>query len=277
MLENFLPHFLATGALSGFFAGLLGIGGGSVISPLLLEVFHSSGAVRANLVAHLAIGTSLATVACTAISSATTHARGGRVVFRLAGILGAGTVCGAAIGGAAVSVLPGGALKLILAVFLLYNALAILRRKKTGAAIKELPGTAGILAAGAIIGFLSALTGTGGGIFIVPYLVSRNIEIKRAIGTSAVTGFPTAVAAAGGYVAAGWGEDVYVAGAQPILDSWGYVIPEAVAMLAAGSILFAAIGARLTRIAPEKILRRVFALMLVVFAARIIYVSALGG
>lgn len=253
---------LATGALAGTMAGLLGIGGGVVIVPALALVLLHRGEDPAVLM-HVAIGTSLATIVPTALSSIRAHHRRGAVRWDVFLRLTPGVLVGALAGAALADALPGGALRLIFALFLLAVA-AQLAFGKTPRPQRRLPGPAGLAAAGGVIGAVSSLVGIGGGSMTVPFLAWCNVAVRNAVATSAAVGLPIAVAGAAGFVATGWA----VPGRPEM--SLGYVNLPALVAIASASVLTAPLGARLAHRIPELALRRVFAAFLVVVALRLL-------
>ncbi len=246
--------YLTLGAFAGTLAGLLGVGGGLVIVPVLAWVYAGQG-IDAGVIMHLAIGTSLATIVFTATSSVRAHHRRGAVQWRLFWQLAPGIVIGAWLGAMATELLPTAALRSIFGVFELLIAAQI------GFALlpeghRELPRRLGMGIAGALIGGVSAIIGVGGGSLTVPFLVWCNVDVRKAVATSAATGLPIALAGALGFVAAGWHTAHLPVGAI------GFIYLPALAGIVVTSMLFAPLGARLAHTLPTATLKRVFALFL---------------
>ncbi len=252
-MDSFLLYPLA-GALVGVIAGLFGVGGGLVIVPLLVFIFHSQGMAPA-LMMHLAIGTSLATIMVTSLSSVRAHHRHGAVLWPVFRRLAPGIVAGTLLGAYIVDQLPNTTLRIIFGVFALLVA-AQMGFGVKAAPHRRLPGWAGMSIAGAIIGKVSAIIGIGGGTLTVPFLAWCNVGMRQAVATSAACGLPIAVAGTIGFVIAGWN-------AAP-LPAWstGYIYWPAFAGIAAASAVFAPLGAKLAHTLPAEKLKRYFALLL---------------
>jgi uncharacterized membrane protein YfcA len=253
------------GVVVGFLAGLLGIGGGAVMVPMLLWVFAINGFPQANMM-HLALATAMATILFTSVSSVRAHARRGGVDWRVVAGMLPGIVLGSIAGALLASGQESRPLAMFFGVFMVYAASNMLIEVKPRPT-RTLPGRAGLFAAGGVISVFSSLLAAGGAFLTVPFLAWCNVPIARAIGTSAAVGFPLAAAASIGYVIGGLG----VAG----LPAWtlGYVYLPALALVASTSTLTAPLGARLTHRLPVRQLRTVFALMLYAIAARMLWVA----
>ncbi len=254
--------YLLVGAFAGLIAGLLGVGGGLIIVPVLVFVFQGQS-VAAEVMVHLAIGTSLATIVVTSISSMRAHHRHGAVKWPVFRQLVPGIVVGALAGAAIAGLLPTKVLRTWFGIFELLVAVQI--GFNFGVAPhRRLPGAAGMHLAGGIIGAVSSVVGIGGGTLTVPFLTWCNISIRQAVATSSACGLPIAIAGAIGFIATGWSE----AG----LPEWssGYVYWPAFAGVAAASLLFAPLGAKLTHTLPVNVLRRFFAVFLAVLGVRML-------
>ncbi len=251
-----LLAYLAVGAVAGVMAGLFGIGGGMIIVPVLVIAFASQGFSH-EVLTHMAVATSLATIVFTSISSVRTHHQKGAVDWPLVGQLSSGVLVGAALGVLTMDYMSGALLQIVIGVFALIMAAQMglgLKPKPS----RELPGAAGLGAAGGIIGWLSAICGIGGGSLTVPYLTWCNHPVQRSVAVAAACGFPIALVAAGTNVAVGWG--------NPLLpeQTFGYVYWPAMVGIVLTSVPFARLGAKLAhRLSAEK-LKKLFALLLVV-------------
>lgn len=254
--------YLLLGALSGFLGGLLGLGGGLVLVPGLYFIFLWQQ-FSPDLLMHLAVGTSLGAAIFTAMVSTWSHHRRGAVHWSVVRSMVPGIVVGAVLGGLVADRLPSGALRVFFGLFETLVALQMglgLQPK----ASRTLPGTTAMAATGGGIGLLSALLGIGGGTMTVPFLTWCNIDIRRAVATSAACGLPICLAATGGHVIAGWS----AAGLPP--GATGYVHWPAVATMAAASMLFAPLGARVAHTISLQSLRRVFAVVLAIIGLRML-------
>lgn len=254
--------YLALGAFTGFFAGLLGIGGGLVMVPVLTMMFAAQG-FAPDEIFHLALGTSMATILFTSLSSLRAHHSHGAVMWRVVGQITPGILVGTLLGTLFASRVPAQPLAIFFACFVAFVAFqmfANLKPKPT----RELPGTAGVVAVGAGIGAVSSLVAIGGGALTVPFLTWCNVRVQNAIGTSAAVGFPIAVGGSLGYIFNGWG--------HPALPphSLGYVYLPAMGWLIVVSMLTAPLGARFAHRLPVATLKRIFAGILVLLAGKML-------
>lgn len=265
ILEPLLIVELALlGLCTGFLAGLLGIGGGMIMVPFISAILAARG-VAPGLAVKMAIATSMATIIFTSVSSVRAHHKRGAVRWDIVRRLAPGIVIGAALASLGVfAALKGGSLALLFALFVGFSATQMLLDKKP-APSRTLPGTAGQLGAGGVIGFLSGLVGAGGGFVSVPFMTWCNVAIHNAVATSAALGFPIALANALGYVVAGQGVPELPAG------SLGYVYLPALAVIAVASVLMAPVGVKAAHALPVKSLKRAFAAILYVLAGYMLY------
>lgn len=257
-----LALYLAVGAIAGVLAGLLGIGGGLVIVPMLvfcLELQH----VPQELIMHLALGTSMASIMFTSVSSFMAHHRRGAVEWSVVRRVVLGIFVGTYLGSCLAARMSTASLKIFFVIFLYYVCFQMLFGKKPKPS-RQLPGRVPMFGAGSIIGAVSSLVGIGGGTLSVPFMVWHNIPIHRAIGTSAAIGFPIAVAGTVGYIVNGWGQ----AGLPPY--SLGYVSFTALAAIAIMSVLTAPLGVRLAHSLPVDKLKRIFAVILFIVGTKML-------
>jgi uncharacterized membrane protein YfcA len=254
-----IPVFVVLGAWVGFLAGLLGIGGGFTIVPVLVEAFQHDGVRTAHLLP-LAIGTSAATIVFTAFASARAHHKRGAVAWPIVVAMAPGLVVGSLVGAQIASALPMRVMAGIFGGFTWLTAWQMLRNA-TPHPTRELPGRGALFAVGSLIGLVAGMVGTGGAFLAVPFMTRCNVKVHTAVATSAAIGWPVAVAATIGYVIAGWRHDD--------LPAWsvGYVNLPALACVAAASMLLAPLGAKVAHAWPTARLKRAFALMLFVLGA----------
>ena len=250
---------LAMGCFGGFAAGLLGIGGGMILVPFITMVLTARGVPEA-LVVHMAIATSLATIMFTSLSSVRAHHKHGAVVWRIVALLAPGILVGSTIGPWIGKQMDASTLAWFFGIFVAFSATQMLINKKPAAA-RELPGTAGMFAAGGVIGILAGLVGAGGGFVSVPFMTWCNVRIHNAVATSAALGFPIAFAGTIANVFYGWGE--------PGLPSYslGFIYLPALAIIVAASVMTAPLGARTAHRMPVRQLQKVFAVILYALAA----------
>lgn len=265
LLEPLLiVELVALGLCTGFLAGLLGIGGGMLMVPFITLIMSARG-VPPDLAVKMAIATSMATIVFTSVSSVRAHHKRGAVRWDIVKLLAPGIVLGAALASLGVfSLLKGSWLALFFAAFVTFSATQMLLDKKP-AASRTLPGSAGQLAAGGVIGFLSGLVGAGGGFISVPFMTWCNVAVHSAVATSAALGFPIALANALGYIVAGQS----VEGMPP--GSLGYIYLPALGVIACASVLMAPLGVRAAHALPVNQLKRVFAFVLYALAAYMLY------
>lgn len=252
------------GSLSGLLAGLFGIGGGLVIVPALVAWFtFTGGPVPPELRMHFAIGSSLAVIVFTSVSSLLAHQRRGAVLWPAVLRLVPGVLVGGLLGAALADALSNDRLRFVFGLFVLAIAVNMVRGRLPDAQ-RPLPGMPGFLLAGVVIGVFSALAGIGGGVMTVPFLVWCTVPMRTAVGTAAACTMPVAIAGVIGFIATGWDAGAGVAGTT------GYVYWPAVAGIAAASVLTAPAGARLAHTLPVPQLRRAFAVLLGIVGLRML-------
>ena len=254
--------YIVTGAFVGFAAGLLGIGGGLIIVPVLTTVFAYYLDAPDHIV-HLAIGTSLATILVTSLSSVRAHHSHNAVHWNAVKLLTIGVLFGAFLGGWGSQFFSARSLAVIFGILEIIIAINMLMAIKPSPH-RELPGLAGNTVAGSIIGSLASIIGIGGGTLTTPYLVWNNISMHQAIATSAAVSLPVAFAGTIGFLIGGLN----------VVDlpeySSGYVYWPAFFGIIAASVLTAPYGARAAHRLPVKTLKRFFAVFLLILAAKML-------
>lgn len=257
----------AAGAAGGLLAGLLGVGGGIVIVPAL-EVALAAAGVPADLRMHVAVGTSLASIVPTALSSSSAHRRRGAVDAAVARRWIPPIAVGAAAGAAAAAFASGAMLRLVFGSVALAVAVAMLSRpaRAPDGSATRAAAAPRVLPAG--IGLVSALMGIGGGTLSVPLLARLGLPIHAAVGTSAWLGFWVAVPAAVGFALLGLGRD----GLPP--GSLGFVSLPGLAVLVPACVLAAPLGARIAHGLSRPGLRRAFGVFLLLVALRMFWAAA---
>lgn len=256
--------YIGLGLFTGFSAGLLGIGGGLVMVPTLTMMFAAQSGFPATEVLHVALGTSIATILFTSLSSLRAHHLHGAVLWKVVFQITPGILLGTLLGTLCASSVPARPLALFFTGFVCYVALQMSLNFKPKPS-RELLGPVGIFGVGAGIGAVSSLVAIGGGAFTVPFLTWCNVRMQHAIGTSAAVGFPIAVGGTLGYIYNGLG--------HADLPPWslGYVHLPALFWLVPPSMLLAPVGARLTHRMPIPTLKRVFACLLIILASRMLW------
>ncbi|SBT07176.1 conserved membrane hypothetical protein [Candidatus Accumulibacter aalborgensis] len=256
--------YSALGLFAGFFAGMLGIGGGLVMVPALAMMFAAQAAFPPAEVLHLALGTAMATILFTALASLRAHHRHGAVLWQVVGQITPGILLGTLLGTLVASSVPAKPLAVFFAFFVCLVAAQMIFNLKPKPA-RALPGAGGVFAVGLGIGAVSALVAIGGGSLTVPFLTWCNVRVQHAIGTSAAVGFPIAIGGSLGYIYNGWG--------HPGLPEWslGYVYLPAFVWLVPASMVIAPLGARLAHSLPVATLKRIFAGILILLAAKMLW------
>lgn len=263
MLE--FVSLIALGIFAGTLAGLLGVGGGAVIVPILILILQSHPEMPSSHIMHIAIGTSLATIVFTAMSSISAHQRHGAINWQITKQLAPWIVIGSFSGAAIAGILSNLSLKIIFSIFLLLVA-AQMTFGKPPAANRQLPRMLGMGMVGTLIGTISALVGIAGGAMTVPFLTMCNIPIRNAVATSAACGFPIAVAGAIGFVVTGWNTT-----GLPSSSTLGYVYIPAFLTITPLTLLFAPVGAKLAHTIPVNTLKKVFALFLIGLSFKMLF------
>jgi uncharacterized membrane protein YfcA len=253
--------YLALGAFAGLLAGLLGVGGGLVIVPVLTFIFTAQH-LPAEHILHLALGTSLASIMFTSLSSLRAHHGRGAVDWQVVRRISPGIMVGTFAGSWVAAQLSTRFLKGFFVLFLYYVALQMLLNIRPQPH-RQLPGCLTMFGVGGLIGGVSSLVGIGGGSMSVPFLVWCNSPMRTAIGTSAAIGFPIALAGAIGYLING------LAVTLPPY-SLGFVYLPALAGVALASICTAPLGARLAHSLPIGGLKKIFALLLLAMGTKML-------
>lgn len=263
--------YLALGSVSGLAAGLLGIGGGLIIVPALYGLWVQQGLDNPGLM-QLALGTSMAVIVPTSVSSLLAHYRRGSVSVEVLRGIWPGIVLGAVAGVTAASQIDSADLKQGFALFVLLVALRM-ALPANPSPHRTLPGSVGLSAAGSVIGAVSALMGIGGGTLSVPFLRWCGVEMRQAVGTAAAIGLPIALASALSYMLAGLLSERgnmlrQLSGFEGV--TLGFVHGQALLGIALAAVLTAPLGARLAHVLPAQRLQKVFALVLAVIGLRLL-------
>ena len=252
--------YLAIGVFVGFFGGMLGIGGGAIMVPLLVMMFEARGFPREQWI-HLAVGTGMSTILFTSLSSVRAHAKRGTVRWEVARAMTPGILVGGVAGVALAGTFSTFVLAAAFTVIVYIAGLNILV-DRTPPATRTLPGPGGLFSAGFVISGVSALVAIGGAFMTVPFLVWCNVRIREAIGTASSLGFPIALVGTAGYVFIGLD-----AGGLPPW-SLGYVYLPAMLGISISSVLMAPVGAYAAHRLPTRALRRIFGVLLLAFATK---------
>lgn len=255
--------FLLLGSFVGFMAGLLGIGGGGIMVPVLTTLFLYQGVPVDNVV-HLALGTSMASIIVTSISSLRAHKSNDAIVWHIVKAMSPGIVVGTFLATfIAVNTSPL-YLALFFSLFMAYVSAQMFFNKKPKAS-RALTGNSGLILAGSGIGAVSALVSIGGGSLTVPYLVWQSVDVKKAIGTSAAIGLPISIAGTAGYIINGW------SATSVSSYTFGYIYLPAVLLISITSFITAPIGAKLAHTLPVGTLKKIFALLLIILSVKMLF------
>ena len=268
MAVEWLAAYLALGAVVGFFAGLMGVGGGGIMVPILATMFAAQGFAHDHLV-HLALGTSMATIVLTSLSSLRTHHAHGAVRWDIVRRIAPGVLLGTFAGTFIAAGVPTLPLAIFFACFMAYVSLQMILNAKPKPS-RALPGPVGMAGVGGVIGVISALVAIGGGSLSVPFMTWCNVRMQNAIGTSAAIGLPIALAGAAGYLINGWSATGLPDG------SLGYVYLPALLMISLVSSFTAPVGARLAHRLPVAMLKKVFAGVLIFLSAKMLHTVLTG-
>jgi len=252
------------GILAGLLAGLLGVGGGIVLVPLLTLILPQLG-IASDVVMHIAVATSMAVITITSLSSARVHWQQRQVIWPVFFHLTTGTVLGTLLGVNIAHLLPSNELHLIFGVFTLVIALHILLNKQPKVQ-REIPNKYLLALGGFIIGTVCALLGMGGGMLIVPYLNHYKLSMRNIISTSTLCTIPIALAGSMGFILLGHEH----APLRNVSYTTGYIYWPAFFATAAAGVVFAPIGAKLAHRIPAKVLKRIFGGFLIIVATHML-------
>lgn len=261
-MTGIIVTYLGVGMIAGVFAGLLGVGGGVIIVPMLVFGLTWQG-VPGEHVMHLALGTSMACIIFTSFSSFLAHHKHGAVHWEIVRRIVPGILTGTFLGSCLAAIMSTGFLKGFFVLFLYYVAFQMLS-KRAPKPSRGLPGPVGMFGVGNTIGVVSSLVGIGGGTLSVPFMMWCNVAVHEAIGTSAAIGFPIAVGGSIGYIFNGWN----VTGLPGY--SLGFIYFPALAGIVCASMLTAPLGVRLAHSMPVAGLKRAFALLMLVVGTRML-------
>ncbi|MDH5246114.1 MAG: sulfite exporter TauE/SafE family protein [Betaproteobacteria bacterium] len=254
---------LVLGGAVGFLAGLLGIGGGMTMVPLLTIVFTRQGFAPEHIV-HMAVATATATILFTSVASMREHQRHHAILWPVVAALAPGIIVGSLVGPQVVGGMSTAVLSAFYGVFVAAAATNTLLDRKPKPT-RELPGRGGLFAVGGGIGLVSSMVGAGGAFLSVPFMTACNIGIRNCVATSAALGLPIAVAGTIGFIVAGLGQH------ELPPHTVGYVYLPALLAIVAASVISAPMGARAAHRWPVTKLKRAFAILLYVLASYMLW------
>lgn len=260
-MEWYLAYLLL-GAVAGFFGGMFGIGGGTILVPVFLWLFEAQDLPLEHTM-HLALGTSMAVILFTSLASLRKHHQHGAVDWQVFRNITPGILLGTALGAASAAMVSPHFLMVFFALFVYFAAAQILLDLKPHAE-RELPNAAGMGLFGTFTGWLSSLVSIGGGTVVIPYLIWCNIPLRRAIGTASAIGFPIAVGGTIGYILIG-----YHISELPVMHL-GFVYLPALFWAALASVITAPLGAKTAHRINVSLLRKWFAILLLALATKLL-------
>ena len=255
--------YLALGAVVGFFAGLLGVGGGGIMVPALTTMFAMQGLPFEHLV-HVSLATSMAAIVITSISSLRAHHKHGAIQWSIVKGITPGILLGTFGAALIAAYIPSLPLAIFFVVFMAYVSGQMWLNIKPQPS-RQLPGPLGLSGVGLVIGGVSALVAIGGGSLSVPFMTWCNVKIQQAIATSAAIGLPIAVAGTIGYLISGW----QVEGLPKY--TVGFIYLPAVLAISVVSTFTAPIGAQLAHKLPVATLKKLFALLLIGLSVKMLH------
>lgn len=248
--SELIIYLLALGLVVGFMAGLLGIGGGGIMVPILSIIFIHKG-INVDKAIPLALGTAMTSIVITSFSSMRAHKSRNNIVWSAFKPMAPGVILGVLTGTFIVSLMNSLALSIFFSIFMAYVSIQLFLDKKPKPTRRLLPKP-WLFGAGSGIGTISALVSIGGGSLTVPFLIWQNIDGKKAIGTSAALGFPLSVTGAFSYM--------IITGVENIdmqTFTFGYVYLPAVFFISAASFFTAKLGAKCTQVLPIFALKKI--------------------
>lgn len=259
---EWLALYLGLGIFVGFMAGLFGIGGGIIMVPALTAIFIAQG-MPVEEVVHLALGTSMSAIIVTSFASMRAHNAKEGVLWDIVKAMVPGIILGTFAATFVAAYLKSMPLAVFFSFFTAYVALQMIIDKKPKPT-RQISGKKGLFFGGSVIGSISALVSIGGGSLTVPYLVWQNIDLKKAIGTSAAIGLPLSITGTLGYIIAGWD--------HTSMENYqlGFVYLPSVAAISVTSFFMAPYGAKLAHVLPVAILKKVFALLLIILSMKML-------
>jgi uncharacterized membrane protein YfcA len=258
----FFAYVLA-GGLVGILAGLLGIGGGMTLVPVVAALFAAQHFAPDHVV-HMALATCMASIVFTSGSSVREHLKFDGVDFNIVKRMTPGMMVGSLLASGASAWISQRHLALSFSVIVFIGATQIMLNKKPKPA-RPLPSTGPLFCVGLVIGIISGLVSAGGAFLTIPFMLWCGVPMKKTIGTAALMGIPLAIVGSVGYIISGWNVPNLPA------DTLGFVSLIALAGLVCGSIFTAPIGARWTHRLPVPVLKRIFAGLLYVLAAKMLW------
>ncbi len=271
MMSDMYLWFVVAGSFAGVCAGLFGVGGGLIIVPALVWILTAYGMPN-DVVAHVAVGTALATIILTSVSSMSAHHKRGGVRWDIFKNMAKGLVLGSLVGAWIATMIEGKALQTIIGAGAMLMAIKMLFFPNKENPSKALPKDYVQASVGVGIGLLSAIFGIGGGSLTVPYLSHNGVPMKQAVGTSAACGLPIAVAGAVGFM---WFGRESMSQLE-VSGTVGFIHVGAFVSISIVSFVMAKVGAKLAHVLPAQTLKRAFGVLLLVVGGQMVWGGLLG-
>lgn len=255
--------YVMAGAFVGIFAGMLGIGGGMTLVPVIAALFAAQHFAPDHVV-HMALATSMASIVFTSSASVRAHLKFDGVDFDVVKRMTPGIMMGGLLASMASAWIPQRHLAMSFSVIVLFGATQILFNKKPKSA-RALPSALPMFLVGTVIGVISGLVSAGGAFLTIPFMLWCGVPLKKTIGTGALMGIPLAIVGTIGYIISGWN--------IPELPAYsaGFVSLAGLLGIVCGSVITAPIGAAWAQRMPVNVLRRIFACLLYVLAGKMLW------
>ena len=277
-MDIFILYYLIAGAFAGLLAGLFGIGGGMIIVPALIYILTAQD-IAQTAVTHIGVGTSLATIIITSISSLRAHHKRGGVNWDVWKRMAPGLIIGSLVGAGIASLIHGKSLQAVIGIGAFLVGLKMLFMKNKGLEendFSKLPSPMGQTALGGFIGIISAIFGIGGGTLTVPLLSNYGLKIQNAVGTSSACGLPIASAGAIGFLIFGQFIDPSIKATLPS-GVFGFIHIYAFICIGFASFFVAPLGAKLAHKLPAATLKKAFAVLLLFVGVKLVLRSGVFG
>lgn len=254
------------GLVGALLMGMIGIGTALLCVPTLIFVLPHMGVADVNVV-HTALGTAMLAISVQSVTSVIAHNRRGNVHWQALKATMPGGIVGVMLGVTFTSALPGNILRVIFALFILFSAARLVfgtSRAADGDGEHPTKGTLTLAAGSACIGFFASFIGAGGGVFSVPFLHWCGLVMRKAVGTSNANGLPISLTGALTYALTGYWEIGMSA------SHFGFIHLPTFGLLALSGMVAAPLGAKLAHTVPAKLVKSLFAVLVVVIATRML-------
>lgn len=259
---EWILFYLVLGALVGYMAGLLGLGGGGILVPLLSSIFLQQG-IGVDKVVHVALGTSLACMLIASVASIRAHASRGAVDWQIVRGMSPGIIVGSFLTTQLAANVSSAFIALFFALFMALIAVQMFINWQPNPSLT--PTSFGrLIVAGVAVGSVSALAAVGGGFLTIAYLEYKNVDIKKAIGSSSAIGFPIAVTGTVGYMINGWHDSL----SNPYV--FGFINVPAFLAISIATAIVAPCGAARSHSLPEVYLKKVFAIISLILSVKML-------